>query len=131
MSEDKPRYSRISDILDLAVFMSSRMQGVTIKDIMERYNISRRTAERMRDSLTCIFSHVVELDEIEDTQKHWGFDNYSISQLISFSPEEIAYFMFMLTDDGGDMQVEEKYLELMENHYRKVQKILFCQKEFQ
>ena len=37
-----------------------------------------------------------------------------------FSPEEIAYFMFMLTDDGGDMQVEEKYLELMENHYRKV-----------
>ena len=37
-----------------------------------------------------------------------------------FSPEEIAYFMFMLTDDGGDMQVEEKYLELMENHYRKL-----------
>ena len=33
MSEDKPRYSRISDILDLAVFMSSRMQGVTIKAI--------------------------------------------------------------------------------------------------
>ena len=28
--------------------------------------------------------------------------------------------MFMLTDDGGDMQVEEKYLELMENHYRKL-----------
>ena len=37
-----------------------------------------------------------------------------------FSPEEIAYFMYMLTDDGGDMQVEEKYLELMENHYRKL-----------
>ena len=37
-----------------------------------------------------------------------------------FSPEEIAYFMFMLTDDGGVMKVEEKYLELMENHYRKL-----------
>lgn len=37
-----------------------------------------------------------------------------------FSPEEIAYFMFMLTDDGGLMKVEEKYLELMENHYRKL-----------
>ena len=37
-----------------------------------------------------------------------------------FSPEEIAYFMFMLTDDGGVMNVEEKYLELMENHYRKL-----------
>ena len=28
--------------------------------------------------------------------------------------------MFMLTDDGGEMQVEEKYLELIENHYRKL-----------
>lgn len=37
-----------------------------------------------------------------------------------FSPEEIAYFMFMLTDDGGLMKVEEKYLELIENHYRKL-----------
>lgn len=37
-----------------------------------------------------------------------------------FSSEEIAYFMFMLTDDGGVMQVEENYLKLMENHYRKL-----------
>ena len=37
-----------------------------------------------------------------------------------FSPEEIAYFMFMLTDDGGVMKVEEKYLELMENYYREL-----------
>ena len=37
-----------------------------------------------------------------------------------FSAEEIAYFMFMLTDDGGLMKVEENYLKLMENHYRKL-----------
>lgn len=113
MSEDKPRYSRNSDILDLAVFMSSRMQGVTIKDIMERYNISRRTAERMRDSLTCIFSHVVELDEIEDTQKHWGFDNYSIAQLISFSPEEIASIaQFKRRTTSEDLKLKlEKVIE--------------------
>ena len=52
--QDKPRYSRVSDILDLAIFMSSKIQGVTISEIAERYNVSRRTAERMRDSLTCI-----------------------------------------------------------------------------
>ena len=34
MAEDKPRYSRVSDILDLAVFMSSRIQGITITDII-------------------------------------------------------------------------------------------------
>ena len=48
MSEDKPRYSRVSDILDLAIYMSSKIQGVTINEIAERYNVSRRTAERMR-----------------------------------------------------------------------------------
>ena len=88
MSEDKPRYSRISDILDLAVFMSSKIQGVTLNDIAERYNVSRRTAERMRDSLTCIFPSIDEI-ETDDSQKHWGFTNYSISNLITFSPKEI------------------------------------------
>ena len=86
---DKPRYSRISDILDLAIFMSSKIQGVTISEIAERYNVSRRTSERMRDSLTCIFPSVDEI-ETDDTQKHWGFINYSISNLISFKPKEIA-----------------------------------------
>ena len=85
---DKPRYSRVSDILDLAVFMSSKINGITITEIMERYNVSRRTAERMRDSLTCIFPAVGEI-ETPDNQKHWGFINYSISNLISFNDEEI------------------------------------------
>ncbi len=86
---DKPRYSRVSDILDLAIFMSSKLQGITIKDIEERYNVSRRTAERMRDSLTCIFPSVDEI-ETDDTQKHWGFINYSISQFVTFTPKEVA-----------------------------------------
>ena len=89
MTVDKPRYSRISDILDLAIFMSSKIQGVTVKEISERYNVSRRTAERMRDSLTCIFPSIDEI-ETDDTQKHWGFTNYSISNLITFTPKEIA-----------------------------------------
>jgi len=87
--EDKPRYSRISDILDLAIFMSSKIQGITINEIAKRYNVSRRTAERMRDSLTCIFPQIDEI-ETNDTQKHWGFTNYSLSQLISFTPKELA-----------------------------------------
>ena len=87
--QDKPRYSRVSDILDLAIFMSSKIQGVTISEIAERYNVSRRTAERMRDSLTCIFPQIDEI-ETDDTQKHWGFINYSISNFISFTPKELA-----------------------------------------
>ena len=89
MTEDKPRYSRVSDIIDLAVFMQSKLNGITIKDIEKRYNVSRRTAIRMRDSLMNIFPSVTEI-ETDDTMKHFGFDNYSIKELIQFSPKEIA-----------------------------------------
>lgn len=90
MSKDKPRYSRVSDIIDLAVFMASRASGVTLQDIQKRYeNISRRTAERMRDSLTAIFPQIDEI-ETDDLKKHWGFIDYSIKELIAFSPKEIA-----------------------------------------
>ena len=87
--EDKPRYSRVSDILDLAIFMQSKIQGVTINEIAERYNVSRRTAERMRDSLLNIFPQVDEI-ETDDIQKHWGFTNFSINNLISFTSKEIV-----------------------------------------
>lgn len=86
---DKPRYSRVSDVIDLATYMASKVQGITIPDIMERYAVSRRTAERMRDSLMNIFPEVDEI-ETNDTYKHWGFSNNVISSLISFSAKEIA-----------------------------------------
>ena len=86
---DKPRYSRVSDIIDLATYMASKVQGITISDIMERYAVSRRTAERMRDSLMNIFPEVDEI-ETNDLLKHWGFSNNVISGLISFKPKEIA-----------------------------------------
>jgi predicted DNA-binding transcriptional regulator YafY len=87
--ENKPRYSRVSDILDLVTFMATKPLGITITDIIKRYNVSRRTAERMRDSLTCIFPQIDEI-ETNDSQKHWGFTNFSLYHLISFTPKEIA-----------------------------------------
>ena len=89
--EEKPRYSRNTDILELAFAMASRPQGITIKEIEEEYNVSRRTAERMRDSLMLVFPQIeeLEIDEQYNT-KHWGFTNHSILPLISFTPKEIA-----------------------------------------
>ncbi len=89
MNNEKPRYSRITDIIDLAIFMQSKPLGITINDIMKRYGVARRTAERMRDSLMNTLPQVEEI-ETTDSCKHWGFVNYTLSQLISFSPKEIA-----------------------------------------
>lgn len=87
--DNKPRYSRLTDIFDLAVFMQSRPLGITINDIIKRYGVSRRTAERMRDCLMNIMPQIEEI-ETDDTLKHWGFVRYSIAQFISFSPKELA-----------------------------------------
>jgi predicted DNA-binding transcriptional regulator YafY len=86
---DKPRYSRISDIIELVIFMQSKPQGVTLKDIEEKFGISRRTAERMRDSILDVFPQIDKL-KVDDKYAHWGFTGGYLSELINFSADEIA-----------------------------------------
>lgn len=88
--EDKPRYSRVSDIIDLIIFMLSKLNGVSLKDIQERFGVSRRTAERMRDSVLSILPQVDEI-ATDERCKRWGFTNYSLNELVSFSNEDIAF----------------------------------------
>lgn len=44
-------YQKTEDLLELAVWMQSSREGVSIPEIMERFKVSRRTAERMRDMI--------------------------------------------------------------------------------
>ena len=110
--QDKPYYSRISDILDLAIFMQSKSCGITLLDIMERYSVSRRTAERMRDSLLNIFPYV-DVIKSEDKQKHWGFVDYSINPLISFSQEEIIKLKKMI-DKNSNKELKSELIKTLE-----------------
>ena len=66
------------------------------------------------------FSKDVVISEESGFEIRVSLENLCNRIIEMFSPEEIAYFMFMLTDDGGEMQVEKNYLKLMENHYRKL-----------
>ncbi len=84
----KQRYSRLSDFLQLIMLMQSKINGITIKDIQEEFNISRRTAERMKDCLISILPHVQEI-ESHDKVKRWGFTNFSFKDIIFFSENDI------------------------------------------
>lgn len=83
------RYSRLSDILDIIVLMQSKVLGITLTDIQDELNVSRRTAERLRDAILNIFPQIDEI-ETDDREKHWGFTSGYLNGFISFSPEEIA-----------------------------------------
>ena len=77
MKKDKPRYSRLSDIIDLVFYIQTKPQGVTLKEISTRYNVSRRTAERLRDAILNVLPQVDEL-ESDTKEKRWGFTDYSL-----------------------------------------------------
>ena len=89
MAEDKPRYSRISDILELLTLMQSRVLGVTLTDIVDRFHVSRRTAERLRDAIIDILPQIEEIETV-GKEKHWGFTSGFMNEIISFTPDEIA-----------------------------------------
>lgn len=64
------RYEKVEQLLRLCVMMSSRLNGVTLEGIMSEFEVSRRTAERMRDAAIRLLPDVEEwLDA--DGRKHW------------------------------------------------------------
>ena len=71
MKKDKPRYSRLSDIIDLVFYIQNKPEGITLKEISIRYNVSRRTAERLRDAILNVLPQVDEL-ESDTKEKRWA-----------------------------------------------------------
>ena len=89
MSESKPRYSRNSDLLEIAFAMATRTGGITIRDIQDDYKVSRSTAERMRDSLLNIFPQIEEI-EMMDNRKHYIMRPNFLLPLLNVSIKEIT-----------------------------------------
>lgn len=119
--EDKPRYSRITDLIELIVFMSSKLEGVSLNDIQEHFNVSRRTAERMRDSVLFALPQVEEIPSVGRV-KRWGFPTYSLSELVYFSSDEIAFLEKLKTncDDVSGCELQEIITKLKALNRRKL-----------
>ena len=85
---DDLRYSRMSDILRLLYMMMAEPRGISLEEIQDEFQVSRRTAERMRDAITNVFYQVNEM-ESEGKVKRWGFSNFSMNEIVEFTDEEI------------------------------------------
>ena len=108
MVDDKPRYSRISDILELLTLMQSRVLGVTLTDIVNQFHVSRRTAERLRDAIIDILPQIEEIETL-GKEKHWGFTSGFMNEIISFTPDEIAILEGI--KDGLNVDFKKKTME--------------------
>ena len=90
MAEDQARYPKLGKILNLIIKMQSRYSGITLNDIQEELEVSRRSAERLRDVLIWEIPQIEEL-QTSGREKHWGFSRSShLREIISFSKDEIA-----------------------------------------
>lgn len=82
-------YEKTFDLLDLAIWMQSTREGVSLTDIMQKFNISRRTAERMR---TMIITRFPEAEEriYENNIKKWYLPQGTLKDFIQFTAEELS-----------------------------------------
>ena len=56
------RYERVEDILRLAIEMQNSYQGFSIQDIQDEFEVSRRTAIRMKDAVERLFPSMEDVE---------------------------------------------------------------------
>ncbi|MBP5161000.1 MAG: WYL domain-containing protein [Alphaproteobacteria bacterium] len=82
-------YEKTEQLLDLAIWMQSSREGVSLKDIMKRFNVSKRTADRMRDLILARFPQAVEVAS-DTREKRWCIPQGTLRDMIQFNAEELS-----------------------------------------
>ena len=83
------RYEPASKVMHLAMRLQGARLGLTIDDIETELDVSRRTAERLRDAVEQTFGPLEEL-ETGERRKRWRLRSNALRQLIRVAPEELA-----------------------------------------
>jgi predicted DNA-binding transcriptional regulator YafY len=100
------RYEKSQALLRLALEMQGNAEGVSLTGIMETYEVSRRTAERMRDAVREVFPQVEEF-HLGDGLKRWRIRSSRAISPIPVLADELAALHAAATSfrqDGRDDQ---------------------------
>jgi predicted DNA-binding transcriptional regulator YafY len=78
-----------TDVLRLATRLASTAEGLTLNEIAREFDVSRRTAERMRDAVQAVFPQMEET--VEGSTKRFRIRPRSLDPFLREpSPDEIA-----------------------------------------
>jgi predicted DNA-binding transcriptional regulator YafY len=83
------RYGRLADLVRLAMQMQGRADGLSLDDIGQTFEVSRRTAERMRDAIRDAFPQIEELAE-PGGRKRWRLPPGTAGRLADPTVDDIA-----------------------------------------
>lgn len=81
-------YKKTQTLNDLILWMQDTDDGVSLKDIMEKYDVSLRTAVRMKDSIADKYHQLKEINGRYNT-KRWYLPKGTGREMVNFSMEEI------------------------------------------
>ena len=83
------RYRRLTDVVHLATCLQAWRGGMTMDDIEKEFGVSRRTAERMRNTVEAVFGPLEPVDTGE-RRIHWRLRSRRLRDLMRITPKEIA-----------------------------------------
>ncbi len=83
------RYERLKDIIKLAIHLQASRRGLTLDEMMSNMSVSRRTAERMRNSVEWAFGPL-DVVPSDDNRKHWRLSSDALRRLVPVTAEELT-----------------------------------------
>lgn len=83
------RYARQEDLQKLALKLQGSAEGISLADIERDFEVSRRTAERMRDAVRNAYPQIEELSG-ESGRKYWRFPPGSLGRMVEPTLDELT-----------------------------------------
>ena len=80
---------KAEQLLALATLVAARHSGVTLDDVIERFGVSKRTAQRMLRAFESQFPDATTSTDVEG-RKRWHLPSGALRDLMTLSPEELA-----------------------------------------
>lgn len=109
------RLTKAEQIIELAMMFQNSYCGLSINDIKEHFECSRRSVERMKALLFDLFPEKIEEVPTPDKTKRWRFVKGTANTLISFSANDFAnleYLKNLSNDENRQKQLDELISEI-------------------
>ena len=79
-------YDKAKRLIELAIAMRLSYRGLSLRDIQDRFSVSRRTAERMRDAVWDLFP-LEEEKCFSENVKRWKIGKSNVDLFVAPTKE--------------------------------------------
>ncbi len=90
MAGTNPRYASATELLQLVIALQGTSVGLTLEAICERFDVTRKTAERRLNAVRELFPNAIESQTLGDRRKYWRLRGGLAAGLIRVDPVELT-----------------------------------------